>query len=222
MLALAVIICAFLLSRDAAKVGIAWDISYDFIFLVVLWGIVGARLFYILIMRDYFLSNPLEIVMINRGGLAWQGGLVGGVLAGVWFIKDRNLPLRLLLDISAPYIALGQSIGRVGCFLNGCCYGQPWDKGIFFPVHQAWLHPTQLYETAALLLIFFILKFMQGKFLRPGLLFCFYLWFSAIERFIVEFVRADHDLMWPGLSLTQYVSLAVFAAGIAVYIRVKK
>ena len=222
MLAVSVVLCTFFLSRDAAQAGINRELVFDLVFWTVLWGIIGARLFYVVIAWSYFAPTPWEIVMLNKGGLAWQGGFAGGTLAGIWFIKKRGLSLRTVMDLIAPYVALGQAIGRVGCFFNGCCFGKPWDHGIFFPVHAARLHPTQLYETAGLFLIFCFLKIAQRKRHTPGMIFVYYIWLAAIERFIVEFYRADHDILWGGVSLPQYVSLLIFAAGIFTYIRFRQ
>ncbi len=222
MLALAVVVCAFLLSRDAARKGISRDAVYDLVFWITAFGLLGARIFYVCIAWDNFAAAPLDIIMIQKGGLAWQGGLAGGALAGVWFARSRKLSLRVLLDLSAPYIALGQAIGRIGCFLNGCCYGKPWDHGIYFPVHGERLHPTQLYETASLFMIFVLLKFAQKKPHHAGMVFVAYLGLAAIERFIVEFYRDDHIVLWLGLSLPQYVALLTFVCGIAVYLRFRK
>jgi len=214
MLATAVLVCTYLLSRDARRYNISAETAYDLVFWCMLGGIIGARIFYVFIEWPYFSGNLMEIPMLQKGGLAWQGGFLGGVLAGVWFARRQKLTLKPLLDLAAPYIALGQSIGRVGCFLNGCCYGKPVAWGIYFPTHQARLYPTQLFETAGLFIIFLILKNAQTKPHRPGFIFVFYLWLAAIERFIVEFYRADHDLLWGSLSLAQYVALGVFAAGL--------
>jgi phosphatidylglycerol:prolipoprotein diacylglycerol transferase len=175
----------------------------------------------------------LEILLLQKGGLAWQGGFLGGILAGIWFARRKKLSLRPLLDLAAPYIALGQSIGRIGCFLNGCCYGKPVPWGIYFSAHNARLYPTQLFECVGLFIIFLILKKAQDRsfavlrmtscrhsepegrrILKPGFIFVLYLWLAAIERFIVEFYRADHDLLWLNLSLAQFVALGVFAAGL--------
>jgi phosphatidylglycerol:prolipoprotein diacylglycerol transferase len=214
MLAVAVVVCTYLLSLDAKRYNISRETAYDLVFWCMLGGIIGARIFYIFIAWDYFRDNLWEIPMLQKGGLAWQGGFLGGALAGVWFARSKKLSLRPLLDLSAPYIALGQSIGRIGCFFNGCCFGKPVVWGIYYPVHHARLIPTQLYETAGLFLIFLILKNAQTRPHNPGFIFVFYLWLAAIERFIVEFYRADHDLLWGGLSLAQYVALGVFAAGL--------
>jgi phosphatidylglycerol:prolipoprotein diacylglycerol transferase len=222
MLACAVLVCTYFLSVDAKRYNISQDTAYDLVFWCMLWGILGARIFYVFIEWTYFSDNLLEIPMIWKGGLAWQGGFLGGTLAGVWFARSKNLSLRPLMDLAAPYIALGQSIGRIGCFLNGCCYGKPVAWGIYFPSHGARLYPTQLFETAGLFIIFLILKRAQAKPHEAGFIFVFYLWLAAIERFIVEFYRADHDWSWLGLSLAQYVALGVFAVGLILMKAFKK
>ncbi len=213
MIALSVIVCAWLLSIDAKIYKISNEVIYDLMFWTVAWGILGARIFYIALTWEYFSKNLLEMIMLQHGGLAWQGGFIGGTLAGVWFVRSKKLPLRLFLDLVAPYIALGQSIGRIGCFFNGCCYGKPVEWGVYFPVHAARLYPTQLYETAGLFLIFVVLKYAQTKPHQTGMIFVLYLWWAAIERFVVEFYRADHDSLWLSLSLFQYISLVIFIVG---------
>ncbi|MBF0504351.1 MAG: prolipoprotein diacylglyceryl transferase [Candidatus Omnitrophica bacterium] len=222
MLALSVLVCTYLLSRDAARYNISQDTAYDLVFWCMLWGIIGARIFYIFITWSYYSNNLMEMLMLQKGGLAWQGGFLGGTLAGVWFARRKKLFLKPVMDLVAPYIALGQSIGRIGCFFNGCCYGRSVSWGIYYPVHGARLHPTQLYETAGLFLIFLILKEAQKKKYEPGFIFILYLWLAALERFIVEFYRADHDMVWWGLSLAQYVALGVFTAGLILMRAFKK
>ena len=214
MLAVAVLVCTYLLSIDAKRYNISQATAYDLVFWCMLWGIVGARIFYVFIEWPYFRDNLLEILMLQKGGLAWQGGFLGGALAGVWFARRNKLSLRPLLDLSAPYIALGQSIGRVGCFFNGCCYGKPVAWGIYFPAHGERLYPTQLFECAGLFIIFLILKKAQVKPHQAGFIFVLYLWLAAIERFIIEFYRADHVTYWLGLSLAQYIAIGVFVTGL--------
>ena len=216
MLSVAVITCAIFLNRDARRHNLTSEFIFDLIFWVLMGGILGARLFYIFLNQNYFMANPAEIVMIANGGIAWQGGLVGGGLTGYFLIKKNHLPLWPTLDLVAPYIALGHAIGRIGCFLNGCCYGKEVPWGIYFPVHHAYLHPTQLYESFSLFVIFLILKKAQGWFTAvPGKVFVLYLLLASLERFIVEFFRADHTFTWLGLSVFQIISLVVM--GVAFY-----
>jgi len=214
MLAASVLICTYLLSLDAKRYNISQETAYDLVFWCMLGGIIGARIFYVYIEWPYFSDNLMEIPMLQKGGLAWQGGFLGGVLSGVWFARSKKLSLRPLLDLSAPYIALGQSIGRIGCFLNGCCFGKPVAWGIYFPAQHARLYPTQLFECAGLFIIFLILKKAQIKPHQDGYIFVYYLILAALERFIVEFYRGDHDLLPIGLSLTQCVALGVLASGL--------
>ncbi|MCC6758806.1 MAG: prolipoprotein diacylglyceryl transferase [Candidatus Omnitrophica bacterium] len=222
MLAVAVVVCSSLLSRDAKKAGISQDIIFDFVFWVILAGIAGARIFFILLNLGDFIANPQQIIMISNGGLAWQGGLIFGGLTGLFYIKRKKLSLRVMADLSAPYLALGQAIGRIGCFLNGCCYGREVSWGIYFPGHDAHLHPTQLYEAAYLLAAFFVLKYLQKKSLIRGEIFTVYLMLAAAGRFMNEFFRADHINTAVGLSIFQLVSLGVFFVGLYLWRRLHR
>lgn len=214
--AIAVLLCTWLLSKDAAKYDIKPDAIQDLVFILVLSGILGARLFYVSLDWAYYKENLWHIVLLNEGGLSWQGGLIAALGAGFLYLKIKKWPMRLTLDLLAPYIALGQAIGRLGCFANGCCYGKPVIWGIYFPVHGARLHPTQLYEFASLLLIFFILKSIGHKKENAGFVFLMYIWLSSIERFVVEFYRADQMAVWGPLSLFQWISLGVGVGGLIV------
>ncbi len=214
MLAIAIVVCSFLLKRDAAVYGISSDTVYDLVFWAVLGGIAGARIFFVITNWDIFAGNLKEIVMLQRGGLSWQGGLILGTLVGAGFIRFKKLPARLMLDLLAPYLALGQSIGRIGCFLNGCCYGKEVSWGVYFPVHHAHLHPTQLYASAALFMIYCVLKAYRKSPHVPGQVLAFYFILASIQRFVIEFFRADHELTVIGLSIYQIVCLGLFAAGV--------
>jgi len=187
MLAIAVVIGTLLLVRDAHRSKINPDIIFDLVFWAVVSGIVGARAFYIALNYPFFLKYPSEIIMVQNGGLAWQGGLILGTITVMRFIKSKKLPLSSMLDILVPYLALGQSIGRIGCFLNGCCYGKEYAGGIYFPVHDATLYPTQLYLSVGYFIIFIILKQYQKFSELPGLIFASYLILASSLRFGVEF-----------------------------------
>ncbi|MBF0619021.1 MAG: prolipoprotein diacylglyceryl transferase [Candidatus Omnitrophica bacterium] len=212
-LAIAVIVSGSLMAREALKIGIPEETAYDLVFWVVLWGIIGARTFYVLLNVEYFMSAPLEIIMLQKGGLAWQGSLIAGAISGVLYIRKKKLPVLPFLDVCAPFIALGHAIGRIGCLLNGCCYGKPASWGLFFPVWEARLIPTQIFMSIGQLVIFCILRSMQARQVKAGQIFAWYLLLSAVERFSIEFFRADHDV-YAGLSIFQYVSLAVFAGAL--------
>jgi len=220
MLALAVAVSAFLFAREArARLGIMPDVVYDLVFWVVLWGIIGARLFFVALNRRDFAAAPLEIIMIQNGGLAWQGSFAGGIAAAVVFIRRRKLPLWPLLDAAAPFIALGHAIGRIGCLLNGCCYGKPAAWGLYFPVWEARLIPTQIFMALGQLVIYAILRqSAPGLRARAGDCFILYLLLSSVERFTIEFFRADHEV-YAGFSIFQYICAAIFAVALILLFR---
>jgi phosphatidylglycerol:prolipoprotein diacylglycerol transferase len=213
MFLLALVVCSFLLAREAKTKGLSSEEIYDFVFWVVIGGIIGARVFFIGLNFQFFVENPAEIIKLNKGGLAWQGGLILGLLAGILYSWRLKVPMFFMADLAVPYLALGQAIGRLGCFLNGCCYGRPVAWGIYFPAHDARLHPTQLYDFGGLVLIFFILKFSQRFFQKQGQVFSFYLVLASLERFVNEFFRADHTVAYAGLSIFQLVSILLFFSG---------
>lgn len=216
MLAIAVMVTGWLTARDAeVKLGVKRDDAYDLVFWVVLFGILGARIFYVLLNPGQFWAAPLEIIMIQKGGLAWQGSLVAGLAVGIFYLRKKKFPLLPFLDISAPYIALGQAIGRIGCLLNGCCYGKLAAWGLYFPVWEERLQPTQIYMSLGQIAIFLILRSLQPRMKVAGKVMIWYLMLSAVERFTVEFFRADHGLYW-GLSIFQYVCIAIFLTALMV------
>ncbi len=212
-LAIGVFVSSWLLASEAKRIGVSRDTVYDLAFWVVLCGIAGARLFYVLLDLSYFIQDPLEIIMLQKGGLAWQGSFIGGLIGGVIFLRRKSIPLWKFLDITAPYIALGHAIGRIGCLLNGCCYGKTAAWGLFFPVWDARLIPTQIFMAIGQICIFILLKVFSSKARFEGQVFVWYLILSSVERFTVEFFRGDHELFW-GLSVFQYVCIAIFLAGL--------
>ena len=221
MLAVAAVVCTFLASRDAKKINIPAGVIADLVFWTVVTGVLGARLFYILLNHRFFMDHPLEIVMIQNGGLAWHGGLIAATLAGIRFIHRKRLHLPTMLDLVAPYAALGESIGRIGCFLNGCCYGREVSWGIYFPVHHTRLHPTQLYTMAGLFILFIILRHYRKVSKIPGDAFVMYLFGASLLRFVIEFFRADHYILVMGLSVYQWVCIAILMTALYVHLRLK-
>ncbi len=217
MLAVAVILCSYLLGRDAQKAGLPSKAAADFVFWVSLGGILGARIFYILLNLDLFVSYPSEIFQLQNGGLAWQGGLIAAIAVAIFYLRKNRLPVLKFLDLATPYGALGQSIGRIGCFLNGCCHGKPVWWGPYFPVHDAHLHPTQIYESAGLFIMFLFLRRLNAKNLGDGRIFAVYLMLAAVLRFIVQFFRDDRDPFWWGLSIFQWVCVAVLLSAVLLF-----
>jgi len=222
MLAVAIIVCTFLLRKDAQRAGINPEIISDLVFWLAIGGIIGARIFYILTFLPMFIENPLEMIMIQHGGLSWQGGLIVGCLSGIWFVRKHKLDVLKTLDLTAPYLALGQAIGRIGCFLNGCCYGKEVPWGVYFPNLGEHVHPTQIYDAVGLLMIFFILKWFQKHNAVKGKVFVSYLFLAPLLRFVIEFFRADHTELYGGVSLYQVVCLLLLGVACVMNVRLKK
>ncbi len=189
----------------------------DFISFSLLGGIVGARLFYIALQWDYFKQFPQELPAIWHGGLVWYGGFLGGLVAGWWYVRAQRLNFLRVLDQFIPFGAFAHAIGRIGCFLNGCCYGRPTQSwcGVRFPGHPEPLIPTQLIEAAGLLLLFLMLRRLQRPSLlsRTGWIFGSYLIGYGTLRFGVEFFRGDQTPFWCGMTLQQLVSLGIIFVG---------
>lgn len=210
LLAVAFIVSSGLAGRDAQKHNINPDVIFNLCFLIFICGIAGARILYVLENLNYYLRFPLEIIMLQRGGLSWYGGLACGILCGILYIKKHKLPLNKILDLIAPYIALGQAIGRIGCFLNGCCFGKASKFGIYFPAQNNTLMPIQLYSALLLFIIFIYLKVAAKRPHPESQIFMLYLFLYSLKRFFIEFWRADNPAIFFGLTLFQMISLVIF------------
>jgi len=204
----------------------------DMALIVVIGGLIGARLLFILINFSYYASNPLEMVMVWKGGLVFYGGLMGGILALLGCIRLYQLPLWHILDISAAAIALGHGLGRLGCFTAGCCYGRltdlPWSvtftdpRSLAVDILNQSVHPTQLYSFVFLLGLAGFLVWLHPRKKFPGQGTAAYLVLYGLFRFGVEFLRSDprgaFSLMGTTLATSQWISLVAVAAGIIIYV----
>ncbi|MBM3244853.1 MAG: prolipoprotein diacylglyceryl transferase [Candidatus Omnitrophica bacterium] len=223
MLVIAFIVSTTLAMREARKNGINPDTIFNFLFTGFISGVVGARIFYVAEHIGYYSENPLEIIMLQHGGLSWFGGLILGVSCAIFYLKLKKIPIFSAMDLVIPYLALAQSIGRIGCLLNGCCYGRPSGSyGIYFEVHKQALIPTQAYSTLLLLVIFIILRLMQRRPHKSGSIFFLYLLLYSAARFSIEFWRADNRIIFGGLTLFQLLSIAVFVIAAAGLVFIKK
>ena len=210
MLVTAFFVSSWLATQQARRLSLDPDLIFNLMFLVFIFGIIGARLLYVIQNLEIYAKNPLEIIMLQHGGLSWFGGLILSILVAVWYLKLKHLAVFVILDLIAPFAALAQAIGRIGCLLNGCCFGKISEYGLYFPVHDAILIPIQLYSSLILLLIFVILRFLQDRPHKSGQIFLTYLLLYSTKRFFVEFWRADNEIIFLGLTLFQVMSIAVF------------
>jgi phosphatidylglycerol:prolipoprotein diacylglycerol transferase len=193
--------------------------AVDFTCYALLGGILGGRIVYGVLTWPAFLEHPLEFFAIWHGGLVWYGGFLGGALAGVFYTRANRLPALRVMDHFIPYVALGHAIGRIGCFLNGCCYGRPSDAwcAVEFPGHGVSVLPTQLFEAAGLFILFIALRRLQRPrvLARPGWLLGLYLCGYGLLRFVIEAFRGDQVPFLAGLTLQQVISLGLFVLGLA-------
>jgi len=163
MLAIGFMISVALAVAEAKRQKIDPAIVINLTSIAMLFGVIGGRLFYVIEHLSFYLRNPIEIIMVNHGGLSWYGGLVLGLAAAIIYLRSRRSAVLKFLDLIVPFVALAQGLGRVGCLLNGCCYGRESAWGIYFKVHQAVIIPTQLYASLVLIAIFVALRYLQVK-----------------------------------------------------------
>lgn len=204
--------------REGRPAGFGSDLA----FWLMLSGILGARVAYVVVNLDYFLQDPWAIIRIDQGGLIFYGGFAGAFIAGIVFARLKHMGIPALADYVIPALPLGHAFGRIGCLLNGCCYGKisnvPWS--IF--QQGAHRHPVQLYEAVLNLAIYFFLLFLYRHRRRSGEVLAAYCMAYATGRFFLELLRGDERSAWFGISIGQIVSLGLFAAGLIVWIWISK
>jgi phosphatidylglycerol---prolipoprotein diacylglyceryl transferase len=215
-------------SRRGVSAGVAAEKVIDLGPWLIVGAIVGARTLYVIsYWREQFAgASFLEVFKVWNGGLVFYGGLVGATLASVLYIRRMKLPLWKLADILAPSIALGYVFGRIGCLLNGCCYGRacelPW--AIRFPPGNAMgaptypVHPTEIYESLLNLVLYFVLAWLYRHKRFDGQVFGAYLVCYALLRSFVELFRGDypaHQHYLGGWATPAHlVSILILASGL--------
>jgi phosphatidylglycerol:prolipoprotein diacylglycerol transferase len=182
----------------------------------VLGGLLGAKLLWTI---EHLGEGPVAGLLFSRGGMSWFGGLLGGVAAGIGMLRYRRIPVMAALAAASPGLALGHAIGRIGCFLVGDDYGRPTDLpwGVAFPEGlppiDVPVHPTQLYEMAALLPVTWLLVSWRRNGVADRVVFGRYLLMVGVIRFAIEFVRVNEPVAGP-FTLAHVISAAVVLAGI--------
>ncbi|MDI6641616.1 MAG: prolipoprotein diacylglyceryl transferase, partial [Elusimicrobiota bacterium] len=200
---------AFLVGMNYAKqraknTSIAVEVILDLSLWILVSGLVGARLLYVVLNWEFYKSRLLEVFYIWSGGLVFYGGVLFGFTVGVLYAIKKKLKPWLLADILAPGIFLGVAIARIGCFSAGCCYGKPTDLpwGIRFTNPASLvpesalglkLHPTQIYESIFCFLLFVGLHFLSTSNRKKfdGEIFLISMITYSIWRFFIEFLRWD-------------------------------
>lgn len=216
------------------------ELAADILIACLIGGLVGARIFYVLLNWDRFEADPFG-TLFARGGLVWYGGFFGGMAGILYVVRTRKQRLGTVLDYCAPALPVSYAIGRLGCFLVGDDYGRPTDSwyGVAFPEglppttagnlrasfgeridpavpdHEVLaVHPTQLYEIGLSAIVFALIWRWRDRPRRAGWLFGGWMLLYGIQRFLIEFVRAKDDRWFGPLTVAQLLSLLLVAIGI--------
>jgi phosphatidylglycerol---prolipoprotein diacylglyceryl transferase len=222
LLAVSYLVGLRLAMQRAKRWGLDANRVLDLGIYIIIAALIGAKLLLLIVDFDQFRQSPAELLSLARSGGVFYGGLILAVLVAFWYISRHQLPFWTTCDVFAPGIALGHVTGRLGCFAAGCCYGRPTELpwGITFhnPLAAANvgtplgvpLHPTQLYEAGAELLILAMLLGIERRG-RPfaGRTFWLYMLLYAISRYIIEFYRGDPRGEMFGMSTSQVISLVL-------------
>lgn len=222
---------AFLVFKESKKKDLSEDTLIDLIFYVILFGVLGARAYYVLFNLDYYLNNPLEIIQIWHGGLAIHGGIIAGLIVLLIYSKKKNLKLPLLTDIIVPGLIIGQAIGRWGNFFNQEAFGRVVKLSTLEKLHLPkfiingmyingfYREPTFLYESIMSIIGFIILILIRkNKKIKTGQLTSIYLIWYGIIRLIIEGLRSDSLMLGP-LKIAQLVSIIFIITGIVTFIK---
>lgn len=204
------------------------DQTSDLIFWAMLAGVVGARIFYVFQFWHLYRNNLFQVFRVDKGGLVFYGGFLCALLVLYIYCYRNKISYLKVLDIFAPTIAVGHAFGRIGCFLNGCCYGKPCSLvwGISYPAGSEPakkylnnpLHPVQLYESIGNLILAAVLLLLIKR-LKKGQTAALYLILYGILRFSDEFFRGDHEHFFLGIfTPAQTLAMILVPVGVILFI----
>lgn len=218
--------------RLATRAGLSADKVTNLAVYCAIAGVLGAKLFMFLFDWSYYAQNPGEIFTMGtlQAAGVFHGGFIAALLVAFFYMRHHKLAVLPTMDIFAPGVAIGQAIGRLGCFAAGCCWGKecdlPWgvrfrsDFAAPVPLDKT-LHPVQLYESFCNFLLFALLYRLSQRKHRPGQIIGLYLVIYSTVRFCVEFFRNHEQSLILNLSLTQWISLGLLALGAVILATVK-
>ena len=231
IIAISFLLSFYLLEKRTKKdeaFKIKFEDIFDYSFGGIIFGFICARIYYVLFRWEYYIKNPFEIIQIWNGGIAIYGGIIGAVLYGVYFCKKKNISFFNMADLLIPYLALAQSLGRWGNFINQEAYGSettlPWKMGIYIEEIQNYIyvHPTFLYESILTFSIFIILINLSKKRSFEGQIFYLYMIAYGSGRALIEGLRTD-SLMIANFRISQVLSVIfVISFSIIYYLKKKR
>lgn len=238
MLAAAFLVGTWLGLRESKRLGLDEDKVVNIILIVLIASVLGARALYVMEHVQEFRREWVTVVALWQGGLTLYGGIVAGTAAGLMAARQFGLPMWSVADALTPSVAIGAGIGRIGCYLNGCCYGRPttlpW--GVAFPADSypglefgnALIHPSQLYLAGVSVFLFLLTWWLRTRLRVPGTLFWLFIVLFALARIPIDFTRAyepEATLLRAGaLAITesQLTSFAFALFGLLMIVRLRR
>jgi Prolipoprotein diacylglyceryltransferase len=231
MIFIGIVMFAYAVLKDPQrKKLISTDQFFDLMTLGIAAGIIGGRLLFLLTNRSE-ISSLYDCIAIWDGGFSVMGSVVGILVTAPFYLKAKKINVLELLDLIAIYAPLLQSASRIGCFFAGCCYGSP--TSVFWAVRCSepcgagvYVHPTQLYSSAILFLLFLIMRYPGRTLLKkPGQLMILYLILVSGERFVVDFWRGDREYVaqagfWGIFSVHQYIAIGLCVVALIIMVMI--
>lgn len=219
-----IVISLILCSKAKQSYGINFEDFLEIIIFSLVFGIIGARLYYVIFRIDYYKNNLSQVFNIRDGGLAIYGGIISGVIISYIICRKKKIDIIDFLDYSCPYLVLSQAIGRWGNFFNVEAYGTETKTflrmGIFSQTNYIEVHPCFLYECFSCFIIFILLKLIQNKRTFKGQVFSLYLILYGMIRFLIEGIRID-SLMIYNFRVSQITSIIFITIGVCLIIKQK-
>ncbi len=216
-MAMAFMIGIFLARHEGKRLGVSPEIVMDAVFYIIISAIIGSRLFYIATNIPRFSEDPLEMFRIWNGGLVFYGGFIAAAITTFVYVRAKKISFGKAADIGALSVAIGHSVARIGCFFAGCCYGKPCDLpwAVTFTNPDSLaplgtpLHPTEIYSSITLLIIFCILMLLRKHLKVSGQLFWVYIIIYGLSRSVIEIFRGDPrgGLVFGALSVSQTIGM---------------
>jgi len=237
LVALGFLLALIYVKKESRRVGLNPDRTMDLFFYIAIFSIVGARVFYIInsVGADFF-SDPLMIFRFWEGGLVFQGGIIGAIAVGIYYVRKHKMGVFKTGDVFAPGLALGHAVGRIGCFFAGCCYGKQCD--LDYPLRVVFPHdplsvappgiavyPTQLFESLGEFAIFGFLLWYRRRKPFDGAMFLMYLMVYSVLRSILEIYRGDQIrgfVVEPYLSNGQFLSVVTIIVCLFLWVYLKR
>lgn len=234
MMVLALVASLGLAAWRARREKLNPDVFYDLGFWMIIGGVVGARLFFVLQHADAY-KHLIDVVKFWEGGIVFYGSIIGGAIGFLIYRAFRPFPFRPAIDVVAPSLAIGVAFGRLGCFLNGCCFGDtcslpwgvqfpfgstPWlhhvELGLIAPAasHSLPVHPTQLYSVIDGLVLLVLLSAYYPLRKRDGEVMAVLMLTYPLTRFLIERLRDDESALAFGFTISQNISILIFLGGL--------